>query len=84
MKKAISGGWQSQSMLGEEGRRRKVEEEKRGRFGNNSGGGETELRGGGDNDEQGTKDPNGVSFGLLPNLWLSQLLEKHNQVQINC
>ena len=26
MKKAISGGWKSQSMLGKEGRRRKVEE----------------------------------------------------------
>ena len=27
-------------------------------------------------------NPNEMSYGLLPNLWLSNLLEKHNQVQI--
>ena len=27
-------------------------------------------------------DPDEVSYGLLPNLWLSNRLEKHNQVQI--
>ena len=80
MKKAISGGWKSQSMLGKEGRRRKVEEvEKRG----NSENGERDWRGKGEYDDDGqeaNRDPNGVSYGLLPNLWLSQLLEKHNQV----
>ena len=81
MNKAISGGRQSQSMVGEEGRRRKVEGEKGGKFGN-SGNGEKNWRGGGDFDEQTSRNLNGVSFGLLPNLWLSQLLEKHNQVQV--
>ena len=60
-------------MLGEGGRRRKVEE--RGRSA-----GEGDWRG---NDEQANRNPNDVSFGLLPNLWLSQLLEKHNQVKSN-
>ena len=64
-------------MLGEGGRRRKVEE--RGRCdGRKSNEGEEDWRGG--NEEQGNRDPNDVSYGLLQNLWLSQLLEKHNQV----
>ena len=66
-------------MLGEGGRRRKVEE--RGRCdGRKSNGGEEDWRGG--NEEQGNRDPNDVSYGLLQNIWLSQLLEKHNQVLI--
>ena len=57
------------------------EVEKRG----NSENGERDWRGKGEYDDDGqeaNKDPNGVSYGLLPNLWLSQLLEKHNQVLI--
>ena len=68
-------GWQSQSMLGEGGRRRKVEE--RGRC---DGAGERDWRGG--TAELVNRNPNDVSFDLLPNLWLSQLLEKHNQVLV--
>ena len=66
-------GWQSQSMLGEEGRRRKVEKGERSD-------GESEWWA--KHAEQANRNPNDVSFDLLPNLWLSQLLEKHNQVLV--
>ena len=33
-----------------------------------------------DDGQEANRDSNGVSYGLLPNLWLSQLLERHNQV----
>ena len=77
-------------MLGEGGRRRKVEE--RGgcddgrQLGNSDGrcagrnAGERDGRGG--TAELLNRNPNDVSYGLLPNLWLSQLLEKHNQVLV--
>ena len=72
-------------MLGEGGRRRKVEKERE-RYddGRNSGDGaeERDWRVAGNDPEQGNENPNDVSFGLLPNLWLSQLVEKHNQVPV--
>ena len=60
-------------MLGEEGRRRKVEKGERSD-------GESDWRA--KHAEQANRNPNDVSFDLLPNLWLSQLLEKHNQVLV--
>ena len=27
-------------------------------------------------------DPDEVSYGLLPNIWMTNMLEKHNQVEI--
>ena len=29
-------------------------------------------------------NPDEVSYGLLPNIWMSNMLEKHNQVEICC
>ena len=66
-------------MLGEEGRRKKAEKGERS-DGGNSGDGERDWWA--KNAEQANRNPNDVSFDLLPNLWLSQLLEKHNQVLV--
>ena len=43
---------------------------------------ERDWRIGGNEAEQGNRNPTDVSYGLLQNLWLSQLVEKHNQVPV--